>query len=346
MNRHVAVRVEGRCGRITLNRPEALNALTHSMALAIDQALADWAEDPAITCVVLDAEGERAFCAGGDITWLYECGLTRSYERATQFWRDEYRLNERIARYTKPVVAFMRGIVMGGGVGLSAHASHRIVTDGTRVAMPECAIGLIPDVGGSLLLAKAPGHIGEYLGLTGHRMGPEDAIFCGFADHFVSAENWDSAKQALLASGDPTQIKPFLGSLPTSAFASDQNRIDAIFSDDSLSEIADRLLAERGEWHTRARKLFDAGSPISLQIAFQTLRAARRHNDIHQALKHELRFVSRALEHGDFQEGIRATVIDKDKAAKWRHDTIETVSDELLQLLGSPTEGGDLAALD
>ncbi|MEL6934382.1 MAG: 3-hydroxyisobutyryl-CoA hydrolase, partial [Pseudomonadota bacterium] len=178
----VRIRQNGTVGHITLTRPKAMNALTHGMALLIEKALDDWAFDPSIEYVLIDAEGDRAFCAGGDLLSLYQAGQAGDFACAADFWRDEYRLNHKIATYPKPYVALMHGVVMGGGVGISAHGSHRIVTDNTMIAMPECSVGLIPDVGGSLILANAPGHVGTYLGLTGERMGPGDAIFAGFAD--------------------------------------------------------------------------------------------------------------------------------------------------------------------
>ena len=183
----IHIRTTGRAGRITLNRPDALNALTYEMCLAIEAAIDAWATDAQIALVIIDAVGDRAFCAGGDIQEMYDTATRGNFEYGRKFWADEYRLNNKIAHFPKPYIAFMQGFTMGGGVGVSAHGSHRIVDDASRIAMPECAIGLVPDVGGSVLLACAPGRLGEYLGTTGTRMGPADAIHAGFADHYIPA---------------------------------------------------------------------------------------------------------------------------------------------------------------
>ena len=202
----VLVRVEGRAGRITLNRPRVLNALSHAMAGAIATALDAWEGDPAVALVLIDGAGERAFCSGGDLAQIWEAARRGDFACERRFWADEYRLNARIARYPKPYVALMHGFVMGSGVGVSAHGSHRVVGESAAVAMPECAIGLVPDVGGTHLLAKAPGRLGEYLGLTGARMGPEDAIVAGFADSFVPEAEWPALAAELAATGDPAAI--------------------------------------------------------------------------------------------------------------------------------------------
>ncbi len=175
----IDIRQQGRAGRITLNRPKALNALTYDMIRAIEAALDAWRDDDAVKLILIDAIGDRAFCAGGDIADLYRTGTAGDFAYGQQFWRDEYRMNAKLAEYPKPVVSFLQGFTMGGGVGVGCHASHRIVGDTSQIAMPECGIGLVPDVGGSLILARAPGHLGEYLGLTASRMGPGDAIHVG-----------------------------------------------------------------------------------------------------------------------------------------------------------------------
>ena len=185
MSKDIFIRKSGYIGHITLNRPDVLNSLTYSMILAIEKSLSEWETDESIALVIIDAKGDRAFCAGGDIQILYENGFKKNFAYGQKFWADEYRLNEKIANYKKPFVAFMQGFTMGGGVGVSCHGSHRIVGETSKIAMPECSIGLVPDVGGSFLLAKLPGNIGTFLGTTGKRMSASDAIYCGFADYFV-----------------------------------------------------------------------------------------------------------------------------------------------------------------
>ena len=196
------IRKTGRAGRITFTRPKALNALSHPMALAIQDALDGWRNDPDVALVIIDAEGDRAFCAGGDIAAVYHAGRAGVHKVGREFFRDEYRMNATIADYPKPIVAFMQGFVMGGGVGVGGHASHRVVGDTTRIAMPESGIGLIPDVGGTWLLSRAPGRIGEYLALTGARMGPGDALHAGFADLYIPEAKWPALIDELQRTGD------------------------------------------------------------------------------------------------------------------------------------------------
>ena len=221
------IRQEGRAGRITLNRPKALNALTYDQSLEIERTIDRWSDDDAVQLVIIDGAGDRAMCAGGDVQALYEQRGDGGIS-ASQFWRDEYRLNSKIGRYPKPFVAVMDGIVMGGGIGLGGHASHRIVTERSMLAMPETTIGLIPDVGGMWLLANAPGHFGEYLGMLGERMGAADAIYAGFADTFVAVDKLDDLLRALCdASGDPigVTVASFAGAPPPTVHADRQSDI-------------------------------------------------------------------------------------------------------------------------
>ena len=185
------VKEQGHVGRITLNRPKALNALTHDMCKVIEKYLNLWLADENIRVIVFDAIGGKAFCAGGDITEMYKRGKAGDLDYGHAFWRDEYRLNAKIFNYPKPVASFLNGFTMGGGVGIGCHGKHRIVGESSRIAMPECTIGLVPDVGGSYILANAPGHLGEFHGLTGTRMGPAEALVVGFVDHFIPAQDWD-----------------------------------------------------------------------------------------------------------------------------------------------------------
>ncbi len=217
----IRIRIEGRAGRITLTRPQALNALSHAMAEAIAEALEAWAEDPAVALVLIDAEGPRAFCAGGDLAEVYESGRRGDFETARRFWAREYRTNARISTYPKPYVALLHGFVMGGGVGVAAHGSHRIAGESVAVAMPECAIGLVPDVGGSQLLSEAPGHLGEYLGLTGARMGAGEAILAGFVDTFVPEGDWPALVETLVATGDVAAIRHWARPAPDAPLGRD-----------------------------------------------------------------------------------------------------------------------------
>ncbi len=308
------VRTQGQAGRITLNRPAALNALTWDMLRAIETALDRWRDDPVVTLVIIDGVGERAFCSGGDIAEMYDSGLRGDLAYGRAFWRDEYRLNAKICNYPKPVVTFLQGFTMGGGVGIGCHAGHRIVGETSQIAMPECNIGLIPDVGGSLLLAKAPGRLGEYLGLTGDRMDAGDALFAGFADHFVPEADWPTLKDAL-TSGDDAIPKH---AAPDARLATWQPVIDNHFNGDRLGDFLNGMPTDLPAPLAHARKLMDRNSPLAMAAAIEIIRRVRIRPTIENALEHEYRFTYRAMEHADFIEGIRAAIIDKDRAPKWR----------------------------
>lgn len=312
----ISIRVEGRAGRITLTRPQALNALNHAMARAIDAALAAWEDDPAVALVLIDGMGPRAFCAGGDLVETWREGKAKDFDATRRFWRDEYRMNARIARYCKPYVALMHGFTMGGGVGVSGHGSHRIVGETTQVAMPECSIGLIPDVGGTHLLSRAPGRLGEYLGLTSARMGPGDAIHAGFADAFVPEAAWPDLAADLVRRGDPGVIP--VHPAPESPLAARQAEIDDAFEAADLASIVARL--EASDWGHVVLKGLRRNSPLSMAATLELVRAARRCPGIEKALRREFRFSWRAAEMGDLLEGIRAQVIDKDRNPTWRDD--------------------------
>ena len=336
----VEIRTEGQVGRMTLNRPEALNALSDGMMYAIDDALKHWAEDSDVRLVLIDAAGDRAFCAGGDIAEIYRRTKAGDLAFGRDFWRDEYRMNARIAHYPKPYVAFMDGIVMGGGVGLSGHGSHRIVTERSMVAMPECAIGLIPDVGGTFLLSRAPGHIGDYLGLTGARMGPADAILAGFADVFVKVERLPELIEALVQEPDPAVIDRFADMPPAGDLANNRQVIDDVFGSEDVERVAVALEDLKGDdWGQKAGKAFGKGCPLSLHATLRLVREARTMTSLEEALVMEHRFTWRSLEQGDFIEGIRAAVIDKDRTPRWQSAALGDVGeDEVEAMLDSLNE--------
>jgi enoyl-CoA hydratase len=339
MEQDLEIRVEGRVGRITLNRPQALNAVNQTIVDGMTRALLEWQVDPAVALVLVDAVGGKAFSAGGDLAYVYRCGKAGDIEGPNRFWRDEYRLNALIDGYRKPYVALMDGIVMGGGVGISAHGSHRIVTEASVVAMPECAVGLVTDVGGSWLLRRAPGRMGEYLGLTGRRMKGEDAIYAGFADLLVRRDSLPALVAALVETGDVAALASFAEPVPDSALAPLQPGVDRIFAAPTLADILDGLQGETVDWAVAAREAITSGSPLSALMILAIVRGA---TSMAEALRNEYRFVSRVLEHGDFLEGIRAIVIDKDRKPVWRHRNIGAVPDDLLALMRRPAEGGDI----
>ncbi|MFU1479190.1 enoyl-CoA hydratase/isomerase family protein [Roseovarius sp. C7] len=316
----LSIRIEGRAGRITLTRPKALNALSYEMCLAIEDALDAWANDDAVALVIIDAEGEKAFCAGGDIQELYNRGRAGEYAYGQTFWRDEYRLNAKIAEYPKPYIAFMQGFTMGGGVGISCHGSHRIVSDSSRIAMPECGIGLVPDVGGSLLLARAPGRLGEYLGCSGARMGPGDAIFAGFADHYIPEADWPAVIEALSQTGDLAPLEAATRPAPEAPLAAQQPAIDAFFAGEALIDIVNALRADAGDFAAETLKTLGRNSPLSMAATVEMIHRLRGPStDIRRALELEYRFTYRAMEKSDFLEGIRAAVIEKDRSPDWQH---------------------------
>ena len=309
----------GRAGRITLTRPKALNALTYEMCMAIDTALRNWREDDAVDLVIMDAEGDKAFCAGGDIAELYETGIKGDYDFGRKFWRDEYRLNAMIFEYPKPVVSFLQGFTMGGGVGIGCHGSHRVVGESSKIALPECSIGLVPDVGSTLMLALAPGRLGEYLGTTGYRMGPGDAIFAGFADHFIPIAEWPDLIEMLEASGNAGLIEKHAQTPPKSELEDQRPEIDAHFSGESLGDILNALSHSEHEMSAETLRLMGRNSPLSMACIVEMLHRLRSPSlTLRKALELEYRYTYRAMEHGDFLEGIRAQIIDKDRSPRWQ----------------------------
>ncbi|MGO4908636.1 enoyl-CoA hydratase/isomerase family protein [Pseudorhodobacter sp. W20_MBD10_FR17] len=321
----ILIRVEGRCGRVTLNRPEALNALSEPMCVALDAALVAWADDDAVDLVIIDAAGTRAFCAGGDIAQLYAEGTVGNFTHGQDFWRKEYRMNLRIAGYPKPVVSLMQGFTMGGGVGVGCHARHRIVGESSQIAMPECGIGLVPDVGGSWLLALGPGRLGEYLGSTGTRMGAADAIYAGFADAFVPEAVWPALIVALRTEG-VAALERFMVTAPDGVLAAQQTQIDAHFGGEALGDITRSLRGDTGDFAQAALRALGRVSPLAACAAIEMQHRLGDNPTLPRALELEYRFTHRAQEKSDFLEGIRAAVIDKDRKPRWLHASIEAVS--------------------
>ena len=324
------IRRDRHAGRITINRPQALNALTHEMANAIRAALDGWRDDPAVKLVIIDAEGDRAFCAGGDIAAVYHGGRAGDHGVGQRFFADEYRMNATIRDYPKPVVAFMQGFVMGGVVGIGGHASHRVVGDTTQVAMPESGIGLIPDVGGTWLLARAPGRIGEYLGLTGARMGAGDAIHAGFADIYLPEAEWEAVKDRLAETGDASALHR-----QTPPPAALESRDLSAFGGRTVEEIV-AALEHAGD--DEALKPIRRNSPLSMAATLAMVRAARGDRRMQDSLSREYRFTHRATAHSDFLEGVRAQIIDKDRKPVWRRDA----SDDTLRAMLAPLGDDEL----
>ncbi|MFI9387482.1 enoyl-CoA hydratase/isomerase family protein [Kutzneria sp. NPDC052558] len=313
-------------GRITLNRPKALNALTHAMVKAISAQLDRWRDDPAVRAVVIEGAGERGLCAGGDIRSIYEDAKAGGAESLT-FWADEYRLNAQIARYPKPYVAIMDGLVMGGGVGVSAHGSHRVVTERSRVAMPEVGIGFIPDVGGTYLLSRAPGQTGVHMALTAAQLSGADAIHCGLADYFVPSDRLPDLFDALAAQTPDAALAALSEPAPPSAVAADREWIDRCYSASTVEEILDRLWANGS---AAAAKEIETKSPTALKVTLRALRQAAALPDLESALAQEYRLARHAFGTAELIEGIRAQIIDKDRSPRWSPSTLADVDDAVV----------------
>ena len=336
MTADIIARIEGAAGRITLNRPKALNALNHAMVRAITAALGEWRDDDSVMHVVIDGAGGRAFCAGGDIRAVYDM-MPSDPELARGFWRDEYRLNAMIARYPKPYVAIMDGFCLGGGVGLSAHGSHRVVTERSLVGMPETAIGFTPDVGGSWLLARAPGHSGEYMAATAHRMDAADAIHAGFADTMINAQDVAQFIAALCEGrgADETvqRHEIYTGAAEIEVY---QSRIDRAFGAETIAEAVRRLRDVNEPWEQETLKKIAAHSPTALAAAHFSVRKVRHLESIEEGLDHEYRFAHRTTALHDFREGVRALIVDKDGKPHWRPARLEDVQISDVEALFAP----------
>ncbi|HXC79060.1 MAG TPA: enoyl-CoA hydratase/isomerase family protein [Candidatus Acidoferrum sp.] len=326
----VLFRVERGLGWIRLNRPRAINALDHCMVRHIDAQLHDWAHDDAIAGVVLTGAGDRGLCAGGDIVSIYNDARTGGCD-SIDFWRDEYLMNARIADYPKPYLAVMDGIVMGGGVGVAAHGSIRIVTERTMIAMPEVGIGFVPDVGGTRLLSRAPGELGTHLALTADRFGPGDAIATGFADHYLPTDRIPSLLDQL--DGDTIQngLAPLTCVAPDSPLERQRAWIDHCYAAASVTEIVERLRAHSDPAANKAADQISEKSPIAVCVTLRALRLARQLPTLRDVLDQELSISTTALDSHDLVEGIRAQVIDKDRTPHWSPPTLADVTPAMVE---------------
>jgi enoyl-CoA hydratase len=330
------VRREGAAGIIRLNRPKAINAMTLEMSLGIDAALDRFEADPAVALVLLEGAGERGLCAGGDIRGLWESSNAGG-DLGKVFWRQEYIMNARIAKFPKPYVAFMDGLVMGGGVGLSAHGRHRVVTEKTKLAMPEVGLGFFPDVGGTWLLSRTPGEIGTYFGLTGQTMNGPDAIHARFADAVVPSGKWPALREALTkvrAGANSADVKTLIDSFATSETAGPvaamQAKIDAWFAYDRMQDIVAALEADGSELAQATLKTLSEKSPRGMVVTLKLLRLARTASSLEECLVREYRAALQVFASDDFREGVRAAVIDKDRNPKWSPPRIEDVTPEMV----------------
>ena len=330
------VRREGSAGIIRLNRPKAINAMTLEMSMGIDAALDQFESDPAVAVVVLEGAGERGLCAGGDIRGLYESSRAGG-DLGKVFWRQEYIMNARIAKFPKPYVAFMDGLVMGGGVGLSAHGRHRVVTEKTKLAMPEVGLGFFPDVGGTWLLSRAPGEIGTYFGLTGQTMNGPDAIHARFADAVVPSGKLPALREMLTKVRPGTlsgEIKALIDGFATGEtsgpVAAMQASIDTWFAHDRMEDIVAALKRDGSELAQSTLKTLNEKSPRGMVVTLKLLRLARTSSSLEECLVREYRAALEVFRSDDFREGVRAAVIDKDRNPRWSPTAIEDVTPEML----------------
>lgn len=325
-NPHILFEKRGALGLITLNRPKALNALTHDMCTGMREILTGWAGDDAIRAVAIRGAGPRAFCAGGDIRSMAQSSQDGT-PAAAEFLRDEYQLNARIGGYPKPYIALTHGVVMGGGAGVSVHGCYRLADEDLAFAMPETGIGFVPDIGSSFFLSRCPGETGMYLGLTGTRIGLGDALALGLVTHSVSPSDHASLI-ARLADGAAAAdaVTAFARPMPPAPLAEHRARIDTVFAASSVEAVLERLDRDGSEFAVQTARVIRARSPESLKLTFRLLRNGKTLS-LHECLKMEYRVGSRRVMSADFREGVRAVLIDKDGAPRWHPGQLADVKE-------------------
>ncbi|CAL1691668.1 Carnitinyl-CoA dehydratase [Brevundimonas subvibrioides] len=335
----ILTRVENGVGRITLNRPKALHALNLGMCEIMTAALLDWRDDDAVRSVLIDHAGERGFCAGGDIRMIAESGATDAVE-ARAFFHAEYRLNHLLFTWPKPVTAIVDGIVMGGGVGISEPAKVRIATERTTYAMPETGIGLFPDVGGSWFLPRLPGEAGTWLALTGARLKAADTVALGIHTRFVLSAQVDALKAALRSDG-PEAVGAHAADAGPAPLAPHREAIDRLFAHDRVEDIVAALEADGSDWAVAQLAILKTKSPQSLKVTLRQLRLGREMTDFAEAMVMEYRLGGRVVRTHDFQEGVRAVIVDKDNAPQWSPATLGEVDDAAIEALFAPLPDGE-----
>jgi enoyl-CoA hydratase len=334
----VIVSIEGRVGRLSLNRPAALHALTLDMCHAMSAALTNWTSDDAVDCIIIDHAEGRGFCAGGDIAFLRNSAINDGGVSGRKFFRDEYRLNHQLFTYPKPVIAFMDGITMGGGVGIALPARYRVATENTRLAMPETGIGLFPDVGGGWYLSRLPGQTGKFLALTGARLDGAECLALGIATHYLPADRLAEAKAALAAGTDDIHatLKSFATGAPLARISENRGRIDHLFAGETLEVILTALEADNSDWAAKELATLRTKSPQTCKVALRQLATSRQLSDFADNMRMEYRIAARVLVRPDFAEGVRAVIVDKTNDPKWNPATPEGVTDDLLDAIFAP----------
>ncbi|XAP78359.1 enoyl-CoA hydratase/isomerase family protein [Citromicrobium bathyomarinum] len=330
-------------GHISLNRPKAIHALTTEMCVAMADALTEWASHDGIAAVMIDHAEGRGFCAGGDIAMLRNSALNDEGKTGREFFHAEYRLNHQLFTYTKPVVAFMDGITMGGGVGISQPATYRVATENTKFAMPETGIGLFPDVGGGWYLSRLPGRIGQFLALTGARLDGAECHAVGLATHYIASENLARVKAAIV--DDPANIQAILDEAsetpPEARILANRETIDRLFAGRTLEEILAALEADDSEWAAKELKTLRAKSPQSCKVALRQLADSLTLGSFADEMRMEYRIGSRVLVSHDFAEGVRAVIVDKTGDPQWTPSTPQGVTDEQIEAIFAALPEGE-----
>jgi len=322
---------QGPIGRIRLNRPRAINALTPGMIATVRKAIADFESDPAISAIAIDGAGERGLCSGADVRAIREEILTHGPEAAGEFWRTEYAMNAEIHALSTPYAAFMDGVVMGGGVGISTYGSIRVTTSRTRLAMPETGIGLFPDVGTMFTLSRAPGQLGTHMALTGLPVSGADAVIAGFADAVVDPQSWEDLLEALSQGATREEALATVGAntAPEGEIAG-QDWMAECYQGDDAQTIIDRLRSHTHPDAQAAGEVIESRSPLSVVVTLKALRRAETLPTLDAVLDQDLTLAAAFTKDSDFLEGVRAVLVDKDNAPQWRHAGVDQVSaDEL-----------------
>jgi len=331
------VRRGGVAGFLTLNRPKAIHALTAAMDHAMTDALLNWRDDPEVKLVIIDHSEGRGFCSGGDIAFLRNSALTDNGVSGRKFFYEEYQLNHLLFTYPKPVVAFMDGITMGGGVGISQPARYRVATENTRYAMPETGIGLFPDVGGGWYLARLPGRVGQFLALTGARFDGAECLWTGLSTHYLPSDQLETAKSRLAAGHEIGGVLSALSVTPPEArVAAVAPQIARHFASDRFEDILASLEADPGEWAAKELAALRTKSPQTCKVALRQLAESAAMTDFADNMAMEYRIASRVLTRPDFAEGVRAVIVDKTNDPKWDPATPEGVTDELIDSIFAP----------
>ena len=342
MTEDILISVEGPVARLRLNRPKALHALNLPMCEAITAALEDWRADTAIEAIILDHAEGRGFCAGGDIRMLADSGAGDGND-ARAFFATEYRMNHRLFTYAKPIVAFMDGITMGGGVGIALPCRYRVATENTKLAMPETGIGLFPDVGGGWYLSRLPGRIGQYLALTGHRLNGAECLALGLATHYLTADRLDEAKTRIAA--DPQAIDATLDALaappPDAPLLAHRDAIDRLFAADDLETILAALDADGGDWAQVQRATLATKSPQAMKVSLKLVLDGAQMPTFEDEMRQEYAVAVHVVQRPDFAEGVRALIVDKDNAPRWNPATPAEVSDHMIDRIFAPLPAGE-----